>query len=60
MRREYRRIEAEKKRLLDAGVDAELVRLLCRHLVNPANKRAEKRFWQAYHQGAQQPLFEPA
>lgn len=43
-RKYYRRIEREKKRLIDSGVDPELVRLLCRHLANPRNKRAESIF----------------
>lgn len=30
IRREYRRIAVEKKRLEERGVDSELVRLLCR------------------------------
>ena len=44
-RREYRIIEAEKKRLRSEGVDSEAIRLLCRHLVNLQNKRAEARWW---------------
>ena len=42
-RRYYRYIAAEKKRLLDAGVDNEEIRLLCRHPSNLRNKRAENR-----------------
>lgn len=57
IRKEYRRIEAEKKRLQGAGVDIELVRLLCRHMVNPRNKRAAQRFWNAHLQSLQKPLF---
>jgi len=47
IRRQYRRIEREKKRLELQGVDGELLRLLCRHMVNPKNSRAEQRFWKA-------------
>lgn len=46
-RRYYRKIEAEKKRLHEAGVDSEEVRLLCRYLANLKNKNAEMR-WKAY------------
>lgn len=49
IRQQYRLIVKEKKRLHDAGVDSEVVRLLCRHMVNPRNPFAEKRFWQAFH-----------
>ncbi|MEI7842761.1 MAG: hypothetical protein WCI39_06995 [Gallionellaceae bacterium] len=42
-RKEYRRIQDEKKRLQFEGVDSEAVRLMCRHLVNLKNDRAEKR-----------------
>ncbi len=42
-RRYYRYAEKEKKRLLEAGVDPEELRLLCRHLINPRNRHAEKR-----------------
>lgn len=48
IRAEYRRIEAEKKRLYSAGVDRELIRLLCRHMVNLKNQKAERRFWEAH------------
>lgn len=42
--RYYRKIVAEKKRLVDElGVDQEEVRLLCRYLANPKNKNAEQR-----------------
>lgn len=44
-RKYYRLIAAEKKRLYETGVDAELVRLLCLHLVNLTNKRAEANFY---------------
>lgn len=45
IRKQYRRIAAEKKRLQDEGVDSELLRLLCRHMVNPRNEISAKRFW---------------
>lgn len=48
IRKQYRRLEAEKKRLADAGVDSEAVRLLCRHMVNTRNKAAEERWWNYY------------
>jgi hypothetical protein len=44
IRKEYRRIEAEKNRLLAAGIDAEGIRLLCRHMVNLENKNATRRW----------------
>lgn len=56
LRRYYRLIEKEKKRLHEAGVDVELVRLLCRHMVNPRNPFAERRFWDAYHKTKPKPL----
>lgn len=56
IRKEYRSIEAEKKRLQNAGVDGELVRLLCRHMVNLRNRKAEQRFWEAHHKSLQTPL----
>ena len=40
----YRKIASEKKRLTESGVDAELVRLLCRWLANTRNQRAEANF----------------
>lgn len=43
-RRLYRRIADEKKRLIGSGVEAEEVRLLCRHLANPGNQNAEQKF----------------
>jgi hypothetical protein len=55
-RKEYRLIEKEKKRLHEAGVDCELVRLYCRHMVNLRNKKAEQRFWTAYQKSLQNPL----
>lgn len=42
-RKFYRRIAAEKKRLQEAGVDGEEIRLLCRHLANPSNRHAAGR-----------------
>jgi len=47
----------EKKRLLEAGVDAETIRLLCRHLVNLRNSQAETRFWNEHHKKLQKSLF---
>lgn len=43
-RRIYRQIEHEKKRLIDSGVDAELVRLCCRSKANLKNQAARSRF----------------
>ena len=42
-RKYYRQASKEKKRLLEAGVDKEEIRLLCRHLSNLRNAHAEKR-----------------
>lgn len=42
-RKLYRFIANERKRLLEAGVDGEEVRLLCRHLANPSNRHAAGR-----------------
>lgn len=42
-RKFYRRIAAEKKRLQEAGVDGEEIRLLCRHLANPRHRQAVER-----------------
>lgn len=42
-RRYYRYVAAEKKRLIQSGVDAEEIRLYCRHLSNLRNERAENR-----------------
>ncbi|PWB39560.1 MAG: hypothetical protein C3F19_14865 [Rhodocyclales bacterium] len=42
-RKLYRQIAAERKRLLEAGVDGEEVRLLCRHLANLRNRHAALR-----------------
>lgn len=57
IRKQYRRIAAEKKRLQSEGVDAELIRLLCRHMVNLKKKKAEERFWNAHLESIQKPLF---
>jgi len=46
-RRYYRYIEKEKRRLEETGVDREELRLLCRHLANPQNRHAERR-WKEY------------
>ena len=46
-----------KKRLQIEGVDAELLRLLCRHMVNPKNQKAAERFWNAYLKSLQKSLF---
>ena len=43
-RRMYRLIAVERKRLVESGQDAELVRLACRHLANPVQKAAERRY----------------
>jgi hypothetical protein len=40
----YRRIEDEKKRLIESGVNGELVRLYCRYLANPDNRHARAAF----------------
>jgi hypothetical protein len=40
----YRKIAVEKKRLIESGVDAEEVRLLCRHLANLKDRKAETRY----------------
>jgi hypothetical protein len=40
----YRLIEEEKKRLQEAGVDFEEIRLLCRYLSNLVNRDAETRY----------------
>lgn len=60
IRKQYRRIAAEKKRLQSEGVDSELVRLLCRHMANLKNKQAASRFWNAHLQSIQKNLFEPS
>lgn len=43
-RRYYRKIEAEKKRLIESGVHQEEVRLFCRWMANPRNYAAQMRF----------------
>lgn len=43
-RRFYRYIKSEKKRLIESGVDAELVRLYCRSLSNLRNQNAAVRY----------------
>lgn len=50
-RKIYRQIAAEKKRLTESGVDAELVRLLCRWLANPRNQFTEARYLRYEKQG---------
>lgn len=47
----YRKIASEKKRLTESGVDAELVRLLCRYLANTRNRHAEVRYLRYERQG---------
>ncbi len=42
-RKYYRLVSKEKKRLIETGVDKEELRLLCRHLSNLKNERAENR-----------------
>lgn len=42
-RKYYRYIAQEKQRLIQVGVDAEELRLYCRHLSNLRNERAENR-----------------
>lgn len=42
-RRAWRKIAAEKKRLLNEGVDYLELHLVCRHLTNPRNRNAEER-----------------
>jgi len=47
-RRYYRKIEKEKRRLIEeVGADQEEVRLLCRYLANLKNRNAELR-WRAH------------
>ena len=55
-RKYYRRIANEKKRLTESGVDAELVRLLCRHLAKPSCPHAKGRYMSYQQQAC---LFEP-
>lgn len=54
-RRYYRKIERERKRLHEAGVDQEEVRLLCRYLANLRNRNAEAR-WLAYSKQMKLPI----
>ena len=42
-RRYYRYVAAEKKRLINSGVDFEYLRLYCRALSNRHNEHAERR-----------------
>lgn len=53
--RYYRKIQAEKKRLHEEGVDVEEVRLLCRMLSNTKNRAAEMRY-EAYAKQLKLPL----
>ena len=55
-RQAWRRIAAEKKRLLSAGVDYLELHLWCRHLTAPDNPNALARLERYY---VQRPLFEP-
>lgn len=48
IRKCYRRVKRERVELERRGLDAELLRLLCRVLVNPRNEAAELRFWGFY------------
>lgn len=43
-RKLYRYIAVEKKRLIESGVNAELVRLECRYLANTRNRHAERAY----------------
>lgn len=45
VRKFYRRIRSERDSLIRQGVNAELVRLLCRYLCNPSNEVSLIRFW---------------
>ncbi len=44
VRRQYRLIFAEKKRLIEKKIDPEEIRLLCRHLANPHKIHAERAY----------------
>lgn len=44
VRKQYRRIFAEKQRLIEKKIDPEEIRLLCRHLAAPDKKHAEMRY----------------
>lgn len=50
-RKAWRRIAAQKKRLLDAGVPYIEVHLVSRHLTNPRNPNAEARMRAYFAQG---------
>jgi hypothetical protein len=52
VRKEYRKIRKECDRLEAAGVNPELLRLYCRHMVNPRNVKAFERF-KAFHLAVQ-------
>jgi hypothetical protein len=47
LRKAYRRVRAERNRLEDSGLDAELVRLFCRWMADPRNEAADAR-WRSY------------
>jgi hypothetical protein len=57
IRKQYRRIAAEKKRLQREDVDIELLWLLCCHMVNPRNLKAAERFWKGHLESVQETLF---
>jgi hypothetical protein len=42
-------LQTKKKRLQSEGVDSEILRLLCRHLVKLQNTHAEARWWTVYN-----------
>lgn len=44
VRKQYRAIAREKTRLAAIGIDPEIIRLFCRHMVNPRNRNAEQRY----------------
>lgn len=44
LRKWYRRVAGEKKRLIASGVDPEQIRLLCLYLKNPKLERRWKRY----------------
>lgn len=56
IRKQYRRIANEKNRLQGEDVDADLIRLLCRHMVSLKNKAAAEQFWNAHLQSLQKSL----
>jgi len=47
-RRYYRYIASERRRIIEQGIDAEIVRLYCRWLANTRNEYTRKRF-EGYH-----------